>query len=81
MGYCTEAKSHIAKKEHRCGWCWQRIEIGERYWRYRFYDGGHAGTVKTHSECYEALQEIECEEGGYFEWTPGQERPQKKETT
>lgn len=79
MAHCTEAETHKAKKVHQCEWCWQRIEIGEQYMRYRFFDGGEAGTVKAHPECYDAIQEYAREEGGYIEWTPGQERPQKKE--
>lgn len=81
MSYCTEVESHKAKKVHRCEWCWQRIEIGERYMRYRFFDGGEAGTVKAHPECYDAIQELAHEEGGYAEWIPGQERPQVKDAS
>ena len=65
----------IRKKPHRCGWCWQRIGIGDVYKRYRYYNDGDAGTVKAHPECYEAIQDAASEEGGWFEWTPGQERP------
>lgn len=75
MTYCTEAETHKAQKIHRCEWCWQRIETGEQYKRYRYYSDGDAGTVKAHPECYDAIQEAAREEGGIVEWTPGQERP------
>lgn len=71
----TEPETYKAKKRHRCEWCWQFIEPGERYKRYRWFDGGEASTVKMHDECYGAMQDAAAEEGGYIEWTPGQERP------
>ncbi len=77
MSHCTEPTTHQAIKQHRCSWCWQFIEIGDQYKRYRFFDGGDAGTVKMHPECFDAMQEEAAEEGGYFEWTPGMQRPQK----
>lgn len=71
----SEAGHHQARKRHRCSWCWQHIEVGENYRRYRFYDGGEAATVKMHPECYDAMLQAAREEGGVIEWTPGQERP------
>ena len=71
----TRETTQAAKKVHRCSWCWQRIEIGSIYKRYRFFDGGDAGTCKMHPECFCAMEEAAKEEGGYLEWTPGQERP------
>lgn len=73
--YATPTETHKAKKQHRCEWCWQFIEAGETYNRYRFYADGEAGTVKMHPECYEVMQDEASNEGGWFEWTPGQERP------
>lgn len=75
MSHTTEPTQHKAKKPHRCEWCWQRINEGEQYKRYRYFDGGDAGTVKMHPECFDAMQEAAHEEGGCFEWTPGMERP------
>ena len=43
--------------------------------RYRFFNGGDAGTCKMHPECYEAMEQAAHEEGGWFEWIPGMERP------
>ena len=71
----TQAETHKARKKHRCEWCWQVIEPGTEYKRYRFYDAGDAATIKMHPECFVAM-EIEAEaEGGFIEGTPGQERP------
>jgi hypothetical protein len=73
--HSTPTETHKAKKRHRCDWCWQFVEIGDIYNRYRVYDGGDACTVKMHPECHEATQEEAKAEGGFIEWTPGQERP------
>lgn len=77
MSHCTKPTEQNAKKIHRCYWCWQFIERGEQYKRYRWFDGGEAGTAKMHPECFEAMQQEASEWGGVFEWTPGQERPAK----
>ena len=73
--HMTEVETHKARKAHRCEWCWQRIDEGAEYKRYRYYDGGDAATIKMHPECMEAMQEEAAYWGGDFEWTPGQERP------
>lgn len=80
MSDWTETTTQKARKRHRCTWCWEYVEKGEVYKRYRYFDGGDAGTVKLHLECHEAMLEAAREEGPGFEWTPGQERPAKKET-
>ena len=81
MNHFTEPTLHRAIKPHRCNWCWQHIVIGEQYKRYRFFNGGDVGTVKMHPECFDAMQEEAAEWGYDFEWTPGMERPNKKEVT
>lgn len=73
--HATATETHKAKKLHRCDWCWQFIDAGETYKRYRFYDSGDAGTVKMHPECYALMQDEANAEGGWMTWTPGQERP------
>jgi hypothetical protein len=78
MSHVTEATTQAAKKPYRCSWCWQGIAVGEQYTRYRFFDGGDAGTVRAHPECYGAIQDLAREEGGWCEWTPGMERPSKE---
>jgi hypothetical protein len=79
MSTFTETTAQKARKRHRCTWCWEFIEPGEQYKRYRYFDGGDAGTVKLHPECHEAMLQDAAEWGPRFEWTPGQERPAKKE--
>ena len=73
--HMTEVETHKARKTHRCEWCWQRIDEGTEYKRYRYYDGGEAATIKMHPECMDAMQEEAAYWGGVFEWTPGQDRP------
>ena len=73
--HATPTETHKAQKKHRCEWCWQFIEVGETYKRYRFYADGDVSTVKMHPECYEVMQDEASNEGGWLEWTPGQERP------
>lgn len=43
-----------AKKPHQCSWCGTKIHAGETYKKYRYFDGGDAGTVKMHAECLDA---------------------------
>lgn len=79
MGTMTEPTTHRARQIHRCSWCWERINPGEEYQRYRFFDGGESGTVKMHPECMGAMEEAADEEGGWIEWAPGMERPKPNE--
>jgi hypothetical protein len=48
-----------AKKKHRCSYCGHVIQIGETYKRYRYFDGGDAGTVKIHPECLAAFDDLD----------------------
>lgn len=75
MASQTIATEQKAKKRHRCTGCWEPIEVAETYMRYRYFDGGDAGTVKMHPECHAYMVECAAEEGGFIEWTPGMERP------
>lgn len=34
--HMTEVETHKARKAHRCEWCWQRIDEGTEYKRYRY---------------------------------------------
>lgn len=75
MASQTETTTQGARIRHHCMWCWQSINIGEPYKRYRYFDGGDSGVVKMHPECYGAMQDAASEDGGFIEWTPGMERP------
>lgn len=76
MSAQTDPTTQVAAKKHSCSWCAEAIGVGERYTRYRYFDGGDAGTVKMHPECYADMQEICRLEGGWLEWVPGDaERP------
>lgn len=80
MAGVSEHKTARAKKAHGCHWCGQRIEPGELYVKYRWWNGGDAGTNKMHPECDEACNEAAREEGGWIDWLPGDnERPEPAE--
>lgn len=76
MSYTLLAETErTARKRHRCIWCWQFIEAGERYHDERSVNDGDMQHHKWHPECRAAmLDEVEAE-GGPIEWIPGQERP------
>jgi hypothetical protein len=64
-----------ARKRHRCIWCWQAIEPGQRYADERSVNDGEMQHHRWHPECRAAmLAEAEAERGA-IEWIPGQERP------
>jgi hypothetical protein len=60
-----------ARKPHECSWCGERIEKGMPYKRYRYFDGGDAGTVKLHPECEAASAELIAEFNEAIEFRPG----------
>lgn len=66
--------SHIksAKKDHDCDWCGELICKGSPYSRYRWYEGGDAGTVKMHPECEKASEELSIELGEEIHFYPGE---------
>ena len=45
----------VARKTHKCNWCHEGINIGERYRRQTCVDGGWIYRVKFHPECMLAL--------------------------
>ncbi len=76
MSRMTQPKTVLAKKAHGCDWCGQRIEPGEGYVTYRWFNGGDAGTSKMHPECDKACAQAAREEGGWIEFLRGDnERP------
>lgn len=77
MGTSTADETiKAARKAHACSWCGERIEVGDTYTRYRFFQHGDAGTCRMHPECLAAMHEEANNEGGWIEFTPGDnERP------
>ena len=67
MSYATPVKQQAARKSYVCDWCNESIKPGEQYARWRWFDG-YAATVTVHSECYEALIELNFGDDG---WEPG----------
>lgn len=59
----TTPQTHVARKRHRCDWCDEFIEPGDKYVRWRWFDYGDAGTCKMHPECYEAGKTLDWDEG------------------
>lgn len=66
--YCTDPEKLKARKPHRCISCGEPVNPGEQYMRWRCYDGGDAGTMKMHSECYD-MHKADSD-GGPWEFTP-----------
>ena len=59
-----------SRKERRCDWCAEKIEIGQAYESYRWADGSDGGTVRMHPECYEAMGKV-CKLEPDLLWSPG----------
>ena len=62
--YCTPPKTLTAKVPHRCTYCGQAIDPGQKYERWASYDE-KCYTNKMHPECLEDLSE-----NGDGEYTP-----------
>ena len=71
---------HKARKPHRCIWCSEVIEIGERYEYERCVFEGDPQSNHWHLECREAMEaEMAAEGSGCFEFDSwAQERPAKR---
>ena len=76
-GSTTDAVTRNARKPHRCSWCWEWIAKGEAHQTYTQFGDGKATTVRLHPECYDAMLDCASAEGGWAEWTPGMERPER----
>ena len=75
--HCTDPETLTARKTHNCQSCGDLVNAGETYLRWRCYDGGDAGTVKMHPECY-AMHQADADGmgGGPWEFSPfSHERP------
>ena len=73
--YSTPPETRTARKQHRCTYCAELIEVGAQYLRWMSVDDGKAMANKMHPEC---ISFLENEHGyGYFEYDLyGGERPQ-----
>ncbi len=62
----------VGRKPHRCEWCYQQIEKGEKHAHYVGVWQGAFQDWRMHEECHEAYGEDDCEDG----FMPGEgERP------
>lgn len=72
---------HTARrKPHRCWFCDQRINIGERYGRRVGADGGDFWVMKFHPECAQKARDERWDDDDYMFHEPSEfERPIKYE--
>jgi hypothetical protein len=49
--YVRSTQYPIARKEHTCNWCSQKIQIGEAYRKQTIFAEGSAYTWKNHRHC------------------------------
>lgn len=79
--YCTDLETHTARKVHRCMSCGELVNVGEKYVRWRCYDGDYVGTVKMHPECHDMHSDDAAHYGDCgWEFSPfSHERPQVAE--
>lgn len=76
MATLLDRSTQKARKAHSCTWCGQEITPGESYTRTRFIFEGEHKVNKFHPECDEAAHVAARNEGGEFEFEPGEnERP------
>lgn len=74
--FCTITEDVLAKKEHVCTNCGQKILKGESYKKWKSVDDSWF-TSKMHPECFVSLLD-ENEYYGSFEYMPySGERPEK----
>ena len=52
------AQYPIARKEHTCNWCSQKIKIGETYRKQTIFAEGSAYTWKNHNYCTELAEKL-----------------------
>lgn len=71
--YCRNPTHHVARKAHRCIYCYWEIPIGELYTQQTGYWEGYAFRNRFHDECFYVLSE-----DGEFEFTPGEGEPPER---
>jgi len=77
--HCSSKTTHTKRrgKIHCCDWCGQKIELGERYETWLYFDIGSRTSVFAHKECGEAWDEAVYEEGGMVHASRDGERPKQ----
>lgn len=65
----------VARKDHRCEWCYERIARGERHHQFKGQWNGEWQNWRMHAECYAVYSTtVDCDEG----FAPGEgERPER----
>ena len=66
MSYATRPEYSTAKKYHVCDWCGGKIDPGERYAKWSWFDDGTATTVKSHLVCLDAANRTHYPEEAWF---------------
>jgi len=81
--YCGRVTEHtkLRGKIHCCEWCGQKIEIGELYATWLWFDGGTRSTVYAHAECSDDWMQAAQDEHGVAYGDGGGKRPVAKRTT
>jgi hypothetical protein len=75
--FCGPTTGRTARKAHRCTYCGETIEAGERYWTWSSIEDAPWFINKMHGECFDDAQE--WGHAGSFEYIPfDNERPTKE---
>lgn len=72
------AETRKARKPHKCIWCGQKIEIGERYTHERCVFEGDAQSNDWHLECEEDMRVAMDGETDFQFDSWAQDRPEKR---
>lgn len=77
--HCGQVYKHTKRrgKARNCDWCGQRIEVGELYETWLFFDGGNRSSCYAHEECYLDWANLAIEEGDMVDSYGDHERPSK----
>lgn len=59
------------KKVYYCDWCVEKINVGDIYEWWCWFDGGDVGMVKMYLECVKVSSKVVVEEGWDFEYYLG----------